>query len=149
MKEPAQGSIIYTTFESIIINIQIIRWKFKKKDRTFGMPVSSCKIICVFRAILDENLEGRASASSKEFVCRDWVPPKTAAMASTVVRMMLLYGSWAVSDHPDVWQCVLKANDLGLLGLKCSWSKWAQRRRAALSFAISCSTVCELRNVES
>ena len=102
MKEPAQGSIIYTTFESIIINIQIIRWKFKKKDRTFGIPVSSCKIICVFRAILDENLEGRASASSKEFVCRDWVPPKTAAMASTVVRMMLLYGSWAVSDHPDV-----------------------------------------------
>jgi hypothetical protein len=32
--------------------------------------------------------------------------PITAAMASTVVRMMLLYGSCSVSEYPDVWQCV-------------------------------------------
>lgn len=58
-----------------------------------GMPVSSCRMICVFLAILDDFLEGRASASSNELVCNDCVPPNTAAIASTVVRTTLLYGS--------------------------------------------------------
>ncbi len=61
--------------------------------RTFGMPDSSCRIICVFRAILAENGVGRPRASSNELVWRDCVPPNTAAIASIVVLMMLLYGS--------------------------------------------------------
>jgi len=47
---------------------------------------------------------GRAIASSNEFVCRDCVAPKTAAMASIVVLIILLYGSAAVNDHPDVYE---------------------------------------------
>ena len=47
-------------------------------------------MIWVLRAIRDEVSEGSAMASSNELVCSDWVPPKTAAMASIVVRTMLL-----------------------------------------------------------
>jgi len=54
------------------------------------MPVSSWMMSYVFLAILAENGVGRAIASSNELVCRDCVPPKTAAMASTVVLTMLL-----------------------------------------------------------
>jgi hypothetical protein len=61
----------------------------------------------VLRAMRAENSVGRPRASSYELVCSDCVPPMTAAMASTVVRMMLLYGSCSVSEYPDVWQCVL------------------------------------------
>ena len=46
---------------------------------------------------------GRASASSMEFVWSDWVPPSTAARASTAVRTMFTSGCWAVSDTPAVW----------------------------------------------
>src|SRR5450759_1431961 len=42
-------------------------------------------------------LTGSASASSKELVCRDWVPPSTAANACTVTRIMFTSGCWAVS----------------------------------------------------
>ena len=59
------------------------------------MPDSSCSIICVLRAILALKGVGSARASSKELVCKDWVPPNTAAMASIVVRTILLYGSWS------------------------------------------------------
>lgn len=61
---------------------------------TLLTPASSCKMIWVLRAILALNTEGKANASSKEFVCNDWVPPKTALKASTVVRTILLYGSF-------------------------------------------------------
>jgi len=54
------------------------------------IPVSSYIISYVFLAILDENLVGSAMASSKEFVWRDCVPPKTAARASILVLTMLL-----------------------------------------------------------
>ncbi len=57
---------------------------------------------CVFRANLAEKTDGRARASSKEFVWSDCVPPKMAAMASTHVRTMLLYGSCSVRDQPVV-----------------------------------------------
>lgn len=60
---------------------------------TLGIPDSSWSMICVLRAILELKRVGSARASSNELVCRDWVPPNTAAMASMVVRMMLLYGS--------------------------------------------------------
>jgi hypothetical protein len=35
-------------------------------------------------------------------VCSDWVPPKTAAIASTVVRMTLFIGSCSVRLAPEV-----------------------------------------------
>ena len=54
------------------------------------MPVSSLKTNWVFLAIWAENGVGRAKASSNELVWSDCVPPKTAAMASIVVLMMLL-----------------------------------------------------------
>ena len=60
---------------------------------TFGIPDSDCKIICVFLASLALNTDGNANASSNEFVCNDCVPPNNAAIASIVVRIMLLYGS--------------------------------------------------------
>ena len=57
-------------------------------------------------------------------------------MASTVVRITLLYGSSAVSDTPEVWQWVRSMSDFGLLG-----SNWlitsCQRTRAARSLATS------------
>ena len=45
---------------------------------------------CVLRAMRDEVGVGSAIASSNELVCSDCVPPSTAAIASIVVRMMLL-----------------------------------------------------------
>ena len=45
-------------------------------------------------------------ASSSALVCRDCVPPNTAAMASMVVRTTLLYGSCSVRLQPLVWQWV-------------------------------------------
>jgi hypothetical protein len=53
-------------------------------------PPPTCSMICVLRASLAEKSVGSASASSKLLVCRDCVPPSAAAMASMVVRMMLL-----------------------------------------------------------
>ena len=44
----------------------------------------------VFLAILAEKVVGKAKASSKLLVCKDWVPPRTAAIASTVVLTILL-----------------------------------------------------------
>lgn len=52
----------------------------------------------MLRAILELKRVGSARASSNELVCRDWVPPNTAAMASMVVRMMLLYGSYRENE---------------------------------------------------
>ena len=69
-----------------------------QQQSTLGMPDSSCRMICVLRAILALNLVGRPSASSKELVWSDCVPPNTAASASTVVRTMLLYGSWTAQS---------------------------------------------------
>ena len=67
-----------------------------------GRRRCTCRMSCVFLAMRAENSVGSPRASSKELVWRDWVPPITAAMASTVVRTMLLYGSCSVSEYPDV-----------------------------------------------
>mmetsp|Transcript_6570 Transcript_6570/g.20628 ORF Transcript_6570/g.20628 Transcript_6570/m.20628 type:complete len:393 (-) Transcript_6570:96-1274(-) len=104
---------------------------------TAGMPVSSCRMSCVLRAMRELNSVGSATASSNELVCSDWAPPMTAAIASTVVRTTLLYMSCSVSDHPDVCVCVRSSSDLGFLGLKCFFTSVAQSVRAARSFAIS------------
>src|SRR5690606_26350125 len=75
-------------------------------------------------------------ASSKEVVCRDWVWPNAAAIASMVVRATLVKGSCSVKDHPEVWLCALSAKDLGSLGL--NWlTISAQSNLPALNLAIS------------
>ena len=94
------------------------------------MPVSCARMSCVLRASDAEKSVGRPMASSNELVCNDCVPPITADIASTVVRMMLLYGSCAVSDQPEVWECVRSGRDLSLFGSNCLTS-FAHRRRAA------------------
>jgi hypothetical protein len=71
-----------------------------------------------------------------QLVCSDCVPPKTAAMASIVVRTTLLYGSCSVSDQPEVWQCVRSIFDFALFGPKPSMIR-AHNNRAARSLATS------------
>jgi hypothetical protein len=74
---------------------------------------------------------GSASASSKPFVCRDCVPPQTAAKPWSATRTMLLTGCWAVSVTPPV--CVWKRSiiDLGSCAPKRSRMIVAHIRRAA------------------
>ena len=62
-----------------------------------------------------EKSVGRARASSSALVCSDWVWPWVAAIASTQVRTTLLNTSWAVSDQPEVWQCVRRRQRTGVL----------------------------------
>ena len=100
------------------------------------MFVSSCRYICVLRAMRAEKSVGRAMASSSALVCNDCVCPIAADMASITVRPTLLKGSCSVSDHPDVWQCVRSAIDFGFLGLKL-FIIFAHSMRAARIFAIS------------
>ena len=90
----------------------------------------------MLRAMRAANSLGSAIASSNELVWRLWVPPSTAASASTVVRTMLLYGSCSVSDTPDVWQCVRSIDDPGFCGSNCPITR-DQSRRAARSLATS------------
>ena len=90
----------------------------------------------MLRAMRAEKSVGRASASSRALVCSDWVCPWVAAIASTHVRTTLLNTSWAVSDQPDVWQCVRSDSDLSLRGSNCLTS-FAHSSRAARSLATS------------
>ena len=69
-------------------------------------PVSCAITCCVRSAIRTASSVGSASASSKEFVCSDCVPPSTAASASIAVRTMFTSGCCAVSETPAV--CVWK-----------------------------------------
>ncbi len=48
-----------------------------------------------------------------EFVWRDWVPPSTAARASTAVRTMLFSGCCAVRETPAVWVWKRMSQDFG------------------------------------
>jgi hypothetical protein len=70
---------------------------------TFMTPVSSMISCWVRSAIWAAFALGRASTSSRAFVCSDWVPPRIAARASTAVRVMLLSGCCAVRLTPAVW----------------------------------------------
>ena len=99
-------------------------------------PVSSASTSWVLRAMRALKSVGSASASSKELVCNDCVPPSTAASASIVVRMMLLCGSCSVRLTPEVWQCVRSARLAGFCGANCCISR-AHNSRAARNFAIS------------
>ena len=83
-----------------------------------------------------EKSVGSAIASSSAFVWSDCVCPRAAPIASIAVRAMLLNGSCAVSDQPDVWLCVRSAIDLSFFASN-DLTIFAQRTRAARIFAIS------------
>ena len=90
----------------------------------------------MLRAIRAEKSVGKAIASSSALVCSDWVWPRAAPIASIAVRATLLNGSCSVSDQPEVWLCVRRANDFGFLGLNFL-TIFAQSIRAARILAIS------------
>ena len=90
----------------------------------------------MLRAIRAEKSVGSATASSRLLVCSDCVPPSTAAIASTVVRTTLLYGSCSVSDTPLVWQCVRSSFDFSDLAPRSPMIR-AHKVRAARSLATS------------
>ncbi len=90
----------------------------------------------MLRAMRAEAGVGKASASSKELVWSDCVPPRTAAIASIAVRTMLLCGSCSVRLTPEVWQCMRSARLSGFFGANWRMS-FAHRMRAARSFATS------------
>ena len=69
-------------------------------------------------------------------MCSDWVCPCVAAIASTQVRTTLLNTSCAVSDQPEVCECVRSDSDLSVRGSNCRTS-FAHSSRAARSFATS------------
>src|SRR3981189_2350082 len=100
------------------------------------VPLSCCRNSCVLRAIRAEKSVGSASASSSALVCSDWVWPCVAAIASMVVRVTLLKPSCAVSDQPEVWQCVRRLSERGSFGLNCV-SSLAHSSRAARILATS------------
>ncbi len=100
------------------------------------VPDSCCSSSWVLRAMRAEKSVGSASASSSALVCSDWVCPWVAAMASTQVRATLLNTSCAVSDQPEVCECVRSDSDFGLLGP--NWlTSLAHSSRAARSLATS------------
>ena len=86
---------------------------------------------------VDGVLLGSASASSKEFVCSDCVPPSTAASPWSAVRTRLFTGCCAVSVAPPVWVWKRSIIERGSLAPKRSLITRAQSRRAARNFATS------------
>ena len=88
------------------------------------VPDSCCSSSWVLRAIRAEKSVGSAIASSRALVCRLWVWPWVAAIASMQVREALLKTSCAVSDQPEVWLWVRSDSDLGFCG-----SNWRHQPR--------------------
>ena len=84
---------------------------------------------------------GSASASSKPFVCSDWVPPHTAAKPCSATRTMLFSGCWAASVTPPVWVWKRIVCDLGFCEPKRSRMIRAHIRRAARNLATSWKTL--------
>ena len=81
------------------------------------VPDSRASTSCVLRAMWAEKSVGSASASSSALVWSDCVPPAVAAIASIIVRATLLKTSCAVSDQPEVWQCVRSISERGSAGV--------------------------------
>ena len=103
------------------------------------VPDSCWSSSWVLRAIRAEKSVGSAMASSSALVCRDWVWPWVAAIASRQVRATLLNGSCAASDQPEVWLCVRRQSDFGFSGSNWRTSR-AHSARAARSLATSMKT---------
>src|SRR4249920_2602105 len=89
--------------------------------------------------MLAANSVGRPSASSSELVCRLWVWPCVAAIASTQVRVTLFHTSCAVRLHPLVWLCVRNDRLLGFFGSNIR-TIFAHSMRAARILATSIMT---------
>ena len=95
-------------------------------------------MICwVRRASRAASSVGSASASSREFVCRLWAPPRTAARAWIVVRTTLLSTDWAVRLDPAVWTWNRHTIERGSVAPKRSCMIVAHIRRAARNLATS------------
>ena len=111
--DPANGSTVFVTSVS---------------------KASTCWVRSASRAAF---AVGSASASSKEFVCRLWVPPRTAARPCSATRTRLTSGCWAVSCTPAV--CVWKRSIwlFGFVEPNSSRMIRAQTRRAARNLATS------------
>jgi len=80
---------------------------------------------------------GSASTSSSALVCRELVPPSTAASASIAVRTMFSSGCWAVSDTPAVWVWKRSHCARSVRAPYTSRIQRAQILRAARNLAIS------------
>src|ERR1700691_919597 len=102
-----------------------------------GTPDSSARICCVRSARRADDSVGSPNASSNAFVCSDWVPPSTAAIASSVVRTTFSSGCWAVRLEPAVCVWNLICFDRAWRAPNVSWTIVAHSRRAARNFAIS------------
>ena len=89
------------------------------------------------RARRADSAVGSASASSFAFVCRLWVPPRTAASAWIVVRTTLLSIDWAVRLEPAVWTWKRQVIERMFDEPKRSFTIVAHIRRAARNFATS------------
>ena len=100
-------------------------------------PVSDAITCCVLSAIRAASSVGSDSASSRPLQCSDCVPPRTAAIACTATRTMLLSGCCAVSVLPAVcvWKRICCAR--GLVAPNRSRMMCAHSRRAARNFEIS------------
>ena len=90
----------------------------------------------MLRAIRALKSVGSAIASSRALVCRLWVWPWVAAIASMQVRPTLLKTSCAVRLQPLVWQCVRRLRLLGFCGSNSRTSR-AHSARAARILATS------------
>ncbi len=104
---------------------------------TSATPDSFAMICCVRSAIRADASVGRPSASSRELVWSDCVPPSTAASAWRVTRTMLLSGCCAVSIEPAVWVWKRSIIERGSFALNRSFMMRAHSRRAARNFATS------------
>lgn len=62
--------------------------------------MSTCWVLSAMRAAFSL---GSASTSSKALVCKEFVPPGTAANTSTAVRTTLFSGCCAASETPAAW----------------------------------------------
>src|SRR5688572_28463034 len=80
---------------------------------------------------------GRASVSSSEFVCSDWVGTITAARAWSATRTILLWGCCAVREHLAVCEWKRRIAERGFLQWNRSVITLYQILRAARYLAIS------------
>ena len=93
---------------------------------------------------------GSDSASSREFVCSDCVPPRIAASAWTVTRTTLLSGCWLVSVEPAVCAWKRSMHERGSFAPNSSRIMLAHMRRAARNFATSSNRwLCALKKNDS
>src|SRR5919198_967749 len=95
-------------------------------------PDSWARTCWVRSAIRAERSVGSASASSKPLVCKDWVPPQTAANPWSATRMMFTSGCWAWRVTPPVWVWKRIVCERGSLEPNRSRTISAHIRRAAL-----------------